>query len=284
MWFRFAIVIISALVSLSSSASVEFLNLFKNKKPAIAAIMVDGQINAPEEFQKNQNWVIEQAKIAENGGMDGFLLEFRGGDILDKDISSQQLEQMVDLTKKLISSTSLVVGVEILWHFPGSTLLLAKNSGAKFVRIDFFSDRVVANKMEVPIDPQSLLAYRKKIGAESVALLTDIQVKYSKMINPQITIGESAMTAQSSGSDGVIVSGSESGTSPKADKLKKTKSARLKIPVIIGSGFSSENAPELLPYLDAVIVGTSISQKTGGPLLSEKVVQLMEKVKKSRAL
>lgn len=266
----------------TSATAADFLSLFKTKKPAIAAVMIESSWKNQDDFKKAQAWSIEQARIAQDGGMDGILLEFRGGDILDRHLSKEHLDKMAELTRQVIASTSLVVGVEILWHFPGSTLLLAKNSGAPFVRLDFFSDQVIANKMEVPIDPKALLDYRKNIKAENVALLTDIQVKYSKMLNPKITIGQSALTAQTAGSDGVIVSGSKSGSSPAADKLKEAKSGALKIPVIIGSGFSAENASQLLPHLDAIIVGTSISEKTGGPLLRDKVTPLMELVKKAR--
>lgn len=281
MLLKISLILLFSICSASAGA-VDFLNLFKTKKPAIAAVMIESSWKTPDDFKKSLAWSIEQARIAQDGGMDGILLEFRGGDILDRSLSAEHLEKMVQLTRQVIASTSLVVGVEILWHFPGSTLLLAKKSGAQFVRLDFFSDHVIANKMEVPIDPKGLLDYRKKINAENVALLTDIQVKYSTMLNPKITIGQSALTAQGAGSDGVIVSGSKSGTSPASDKLKSTKSNALKIPVIIGSGFSAENASELLPHLDAIIVGTSISEKTGGPLLRDKVGPLMELVKKAR--
>lgn len=263
--------------------AAEFLTLFQQQKPVIAAIMVPGIFKTSDDFQKYQSWAMEQARIAHQGGMDGILIEFRGGDILDREISPQQLEQMTQLTQKVINSTPLVVGVEILWHFPGSTLLLAQKSGARFVRIDFFSDEVRANKMNVPINPKALIEYRKKINAESVALLTDIQVKYSEMLNQKISIGQSAMTAQISGSDGVIVSGQKSGTSPAVKKIKSARSSQLRVPVIIGSGFSAENAAELLAHLDAIVVGTSISVKTGGPLIPEKVTTLMDIIKKARA-
>ncbi len=269
-------------ISTSALGSVEFLNLFKNKKPVVAAIMISIDWKTHDDFLKSQAWAIEQARIASDGGMDGILVEFRGGEILDRLLAKSDLEKMSALTKAVISSTPLVVGVEILWHFPGSTLWLAKESGAKFVRLDFFSDEVIANKMRVPIDPKALMEFRQKMNAQSVAILTDIQVKYSKMIDPSIPIQRSAVKAQTFGSDGVIVSGSKSGSSPDVAKIRKTRTKELSIPVIIGSGFSQENAEKLLPHLDAIIVGTSVSQKTGGPLLKDKVTELMTIVKKSR--
>lgn len=263
------------------SQAQEFMRLFKNSKPIIAAIMVERlQKNS---YEKTEQWLLEQGRIATEGKMDGLLVEFRGGGILSREIPEWELKMMSDLTSKVISTyPQLVVGVEILWHFPGATLQLAKMSQAKFVRIDFFSDDVIADDMTVPLDPEGLIQYRKKLDAENIALLTDIQVKYSKMIDPKISMTTSASRAQSLGSNGIIVSGAKSGSSPDTKRLKIARKGVRSIPLVIGSGFSLENAPDILPIVDVVIVGTSISEKTGGPLLPNKVSALMTYVNEFR--
>jgi uncharacterized protein len=267
-------------LSMESQAQ-EFMRLFKNSKPIIAAIMVERLEKTS--YEKTEQWLLEQGRIATEGKMDGLLVEFRGGGILSRHIPDWELKMMCDLTSKVIRSyPQLVVGVEILWHFPGATLQLAKMSQAKFVRIDFFSDEVIADELTVPIDPEGLIQYRKKIDAENIVLLTDIQVKYSKMIDPKISITTSASRAQSLGSNGVIVSGAKSGSSPDTKRLKTARKGVRSIPVVIGSGFSLENAPDILPVVDVVIVGTSISEKTGGPLLPNKVSALMTYVNEFR--
>jgi predicted TIM-barrel enzyme len=276
-------ILLCCLASSPCWAANDFLKLFSVKRPVIAAIKGQADFTSDEDLQKSKAWTIQQARIAADNGMDGFLLEFEGGGILDNDITPKRLAIMADITRAVIANApKLVVGVEILWHFPGSTLLLAKNSGAKFVRVDFFSDRVIADGNEVPIDPKNLLAFREKIGASGIALLTDIQVKYSEMVDPKITIADSAVTARASGSDGVIVSGAKSGSSADSTKFLHAQKAVTPFPVLTGSGFSRENAPMVLPYVDAVIVGTSISEQTGGPLIPEKVKALMTYVQTYR--
>jgi predicted TIM-barrel enzyme len=126
------------------------------------------------------------------------------------------------------------------------------------------------------------LAFREKIGASGIALLTDIQVKYSQMVDPHITIADSAIKARDLGSDGVIVSGAKSGSSADSTKFLHAQKAVAPFPVLTGSGFSLENAPMVLPYVDAVIVGTSVSERTGGPLIPEKVKALMTYVQSFR--
>lgn len=264
-----------------ASQAQEFMRLFKNSKPIIAAIMVERLDKTS--YDKTEQWLLEQGRIATEGKMDGLLVEFRGGGILSRTIPDWELRMMSDLTSKVIRRfPQLVVGVEILWHFPGATLQLAKMSQAKFVRIDFFSDDVIADDLTVPIDPEGLIQYRKKLEAENIALLTDIQVKYSKMIDPKISMSTSARRAQKLGSNGIIVSGEKSGSSPDTKRLKMARKGVRSIPVVIGSGFSLENAPDILPLVDVVIVGTSISEKTGGPLLPNKVDALMTYVNEFR--
>lgn len=267
----------------SSWARNDFLSLFKNEKPIIAAIMVEGDITKPAEYQKALAWSLEQLKTAQEKEMDGILFEFRGGKILKPTLSQAKMQAMINLSKELVKNAkNIVVGVEILWHYPEQTLQLAKESGAKFVRIDFFSDEVIADNEPVPIDPKKVTEYRKTIEASSIVLLTDIQVKYSQMKDPKITLDQSAQKALALGSDGVIVTSTKSGSAPDEERPRKAKLGAGTAPVVIGSGFSAENAENLLKYADAAIVGTSISVKTGGPLVPQKVDRLMKVVAQVR--
>ncbi len=73
-------------------------------------------------------------------------------------ISKKKYDGMVWIMKKIISKAeNVIIGVEILWHYPKETLLLARDSNAKFVRLDFFSDKMIAAKKEIPINPNELI-------------------------------------------------------------------------------------------------------------------------------
>ncbi len=276
---RFVIYNLVFFFAWTAQSKSDFLHLFKNPKPMIAALMIEKDLSSDKKVAKAIAWGQEQIRIAESKGMDGILFEFRGGKIMKPAITEEKFKRMKTVAQALVqASKSLVVGVEILWHYPQETLRLAKQSGARFVRVDFFSDEVIANKQKVPIDPSALMAYRKKIAAEDIFLLTDIQVKYSKMVDPKIGLDFSAKRAVENGSEGVIVTSTKSGRAPSPKRPQLAKKGAGSKPVVIGSGFSHENALSLLPHADAVIVGTSISVKTGGPLVPEKVEQLMATV------
>lgn len=268
-----------------ASAKAEFLQLFSESKPLIAAIMVDTDEKKPDAKEKALKWTLEQLKIAEEGGLQGFLVEFRGGEIMTPKMTKEKYQLMLEVLKEVVShSKKVVVGVEILWHYPEETLQLAKDSGAKFVRVDFFSDKVVADGKSVPINPEALLKYKKKIKADNVYLLTDIQVKYSEMVDKKITVKQSAETAIKKGSQGIIITSEKSGTPPSVERVSLARQGLSNgVPLVIGSGFNKDVAKDLIPLVDAVIVGTSISVKTGGPLIPEKVKELVSTVAKVKS-
>ncbi len=281
---RFIILSTLFFFAINVQAKTDFLKLFKNPKPIIAALMIEKDLSSEAKVKQAIQWGKQQITMAENSGMDGILFEFRGGKILAPELTVAKYQAINEVATALVkASKNLVVGVEILWHYPEDTLRLAKDSGAQFVRVDFFSDEVIADKKKVPIDPEKLVAFKNKIGAQNIVLLTDIQVKYSKMVNPKIPLDVSAKKAIAKGSEGVIVTSTKSGRAPTPQRPRLAKKGAGSHPVVIGSGFSHSNASALLTYADAAIVGTSISVKTGGPLVPQKVDQLMAQVRAFRS-
>ncbi len=77
------------------------------------------------------------------------------------------------------------VGLEVLLNDWRASLANCKVNGATFVRLDFFVDRVRIAAGIIDPEPEAVvIAYRNRLGAEGVALFTDIQVKYSELLEP----------------------------------------------------------------------------------------------------
>lgn len=259
--------------------------LFKVKKPIIGVVNIK-KTPGHAEFISVQD-TIEQAlsevTMLEEAGVDAVLFENPSSGGINE-IDPAIVETMAVVVKEAVRKhKKMVIGVEVLWHNPKSSLDIAKVSGAKFIRTDFFSDEVIADGQVVNQDPKELIAYRKSLGLENkVAIFTDIQVKYSQMVDPTITMEQSAERARRNKSNGIIVTSHQSGTPPDKERLINAKKGAKNLEIIIGSGFSVKNVEELLPHTDAVIVGTSISTGTGGVVVKEKAVELMTAVKKLR--
>jgi hypothetical protein len=64
--------------------------------------------------------------------------------------------------------------------------------------------------------------------------------------------------------DALIVSGFGTGLPPLASSVETVRQSCPKAPLLIGSGFTADNAPEYLPWIQGAIVGSSL--KRGGRL------------------
>jgi len=211
----------------------------------------------------------------EAGGADGILVENeydRPHTVLS---AAETTACMTRVTREVVAAaTRAVVGIEILLNDPEASLAVARASGARFIRTDYFVDPMTRPEHGGPmrIDPQAVIAYRERIGAADVLLLADIQVKYARMLVER-GLDESAALARTHGADAVIVSGGATGDPPGAAELRLAKRGAGDRPVLIGSGLDAANAPELLAAADGAVVGTSL--KAGDYIAAERVGAIM---------
>jgi len=204
---------------------------------------------------------LRDAKTLEKGGVDAIMFE-NNYDIPHQEfVGPETVAIMTFLIQKITEKINLPFGVNVLWNDYKSALSIAKVCGGKFVRVPVFVDSVETNYGKIFANPKEVLAFRKKIGAENVALFTDIHVKHAKMLEKK-TIAQSAKEAVKKGSDALIITGKWTGEAPNISDLKEMREAVGKnFPILIGSGTTKNNVGILLKYADGVIIGTAL--KTG---------------------
>lgn len=216
---------------------------------------------------------LQDLAVLERGGVDAVLVENENDHPHEVKAGPEIVAAMIQVVGEIVKKAKVPVGVEVLLNDPYASLAIAKVTGAEFIRTDYFVDKMWRKEYgQMEINPKKLLAYKKKIKADSVKILADIQVKYAKLLEKGKTISQSTKQAIKAGADGVIVTGNFSGEVPKIKDLQEAKLAAGKFPVYVGSGFSVKNAKKLLIYADGAIVGTSL--KTKGKLNINKVKKL----------
>ena len=192
----------------------------------------------------------------EAGGVDGALVE-NDFDQPHTMVGGAEIHAaMTRVTREVVARAKIPIGVEVLLNDWRASLAIAAMTGARFIRIDFFVDRVMTKLGPFEPEPEAILAYRQAIHAEHVQLYTDLQVKYTTMIDGPKPLARSAREAEAAGADAVIISGTETGIGPDANDLRAAHATSL--PVLIGSGLTPENASALMPHADGAIVGTSL--------------------------
>lgn len=200
-------------------------------------------------------------KALEEGGVDGIIVE-NNYDIPHKEfVDAPVADSLLRLAKCVKSATNLPMGISVLWNDYKTALIIAKKIGLKFIRVPVFVDIVETNYGKIEGDAKKITSFRKSIGADDVALFTDIHVKHSKILSKH-TITESAKLAIGGGADAIIVTGKWTGDAPDLNELKEVRKAVGEFPILCGSGVDANNIKTLFQYANGTIVSTSL--KEGG--------------------
>lgn len=259
-----------------------FTDLFPANKPII------GMIHLPPlpdyETSPGLDAIIAGAlrdlEVLRRHGVDGVLVENEYDRPHRIKAEPPTVAAMTEVTRAVVgASDACVVGCEILLNDPRASLDVARAARARFIRSDYFVDRMSRPGYgEFDIDPDGLIGYRESIGAGEVLLLADIQVKYATMLERR-SLAESASIATRHRADAIVVSGSATGDAPGAAELAEAKNAA-GVPVIIGSGLTAENTGALLPRCDGAIVGTALMRD--GKVDGDRLRRLMDCVNRVR--
>ncbi|GKX30220.1 phosphoribosylanthranilate isomerase [Vallitalea longa] len=252
--------------------------IFGTNKPIIGMVhlkALPGTANFDGDMEKIYAAALKDAKALEAGGVNGIMVENDGDIPFSHLLTTEQTAALAALTAVIKEHTNVPIGVDAAFCDYKSGLACAKGARADFIRLPVFVDTVVSFNGIMEACCDEALKYRKAIDATEVKILADVQVKYTHMLNSNISLEESAVWAQACGADGVIVTGSHTGGETPIDAVKRVKNT-VKIPVFIGSGVTTDNADEQLNIADGAIVGSSI--KSDGVIDTEKVKKLMNKI------
>jgi len=202
---------------------------------------------------------LDDLKSFEEGGVDGIIIE-NNYDVPHKiTIDEETVKIMIYLGKEIKKATRIPIGVSVLWNDYKAALFIAKEIGAQFIRVPVFVDNVKTDYGEVFGEPKDVLDYRREIGAETIALFTDIHVKHAELLDKK-SIEKSALEAIEYGSDALIITGKWTAQAPKLDDLTAVKNVANDFPILIGSGVDKNNAKKLFEYVDGAIVSTSLKE------------------------
>lgn len=160
------------------------------------------------------------------------------------------------------AARGLPCGIQILAGANREALAAALAAKLDFIRAEGFVFAHIADEGIIESCAGDLLRYRRAIGAEHIAIFTDIKKKHSAhAITDDVSLVETAHAAQFFLSDGVIITGAATGQTADLNEIRTVKAAS-KIPVLVGSGVTAQNLPDYLAASDGIIVGSSL--KRGG--------------------
>lgn len=240
---------------------------FPDRKPLVAMIHVPALPGTPA-YQNNWPAVLkkvqQEAELLANAGVDALLIEnmhdtpYRARTVGPEIVSSMTA---VALIVKNIAP-HLPCGIQILAGANQAALAVALAADLQFIRAEGFVFGHLADEGWMNSDAAELLRYRKNIGAEHLAVFTDIKKKHSAhAATADVDLVETAKAAQFFRADGVIVTGTATGSAAKPEDLAAVKKACPDLPLLVGSGITPDNIQQYLPFADAFIVGSALKKE-----------------------
>ena len=223
--------------------------------------------------------------LYKDAGIDALMIENMHDVPYQKNGVGPEISSMMTLVADAIKQeTNLPMGIQILAGANKEALAVAKAAQIDFIRAEGFVFGHIADEGYIDSQAAELLRYRKQIDAEHIAVFTDIKKKHSShAVTEDIDIVETAHAAEFFLSDGLIVTGKQTGLEADSSEIKAVKNST-DLPVIIGSGVNLDNVAQYLAISDALIVGSYFKKEAfwKNELELERVQKFMEKVNQIR--
>lgn len=229
---------------------------------------------------------IEEAKILEEAGLDGLQVEniWDYPYLKNKDITYETVSSLSVATHEIKNSVAIPVGVNCHLNGGFAALAAAVAAEANWIRVFEWVNAYVSHAGIIEGIGGKLARYRSFLKSNNIKFLCDVNVKHgSHFIISDRTIAEQAHDAESEGAEVLIVTGFKTGEPPSVEDVSEFCSAT-KLPVLIGSGITKDNAVSLLKHADGAIVG-SYFKKDGvwkENVQSSRAVEFMNVIKSFR--
>jgi membrane complex biogenesis BtpA family protein len=234
--------------------------LFVHPKPVIAMIHVAALPGTPDSHLPVSEIValaVREAQLYRAAGVDGLGIEnmhdlpyLRGG------VGPEIVAAMTLIGQAVKAESGLPVGIQVLAGANLEAMAVAHAAGLDFIRAEGYVFAHVADEGLIESSAAKLLRYRKLIGAERVQVWTDVKKKHSAhAITADVSLGLTAEAAEFMKADAVIVTGAVTGDPCRLEDVAEAR-AHCRLPIVLGSGVTTDNLDRFFAAADVFIVGT----------------------------
>lgn len=231
-------------------------------------------------FEELVAYAVEEARRYRDGGFAGVVVENSGDLPFSKpeDLGFETAASMAVLAERVRAEVGIPIGINVLANGVSCSFAVAKAAGGRFVRVNQWVNAYVANEGIVEGPAPAATRYRAWIRAESVRVFADVHVKHgSHAIVADRPIDALTRDTEFFDADVLIATGERTGGATELSEIEGIRDAA-SLPVIIGSGVTIDNAPELLAACDGAIVASWLKEDGvwWNPVSEERVRRLAE--------
>jgi membrane complex biogenesis BtpA family protein len=153
----------------------------------------------------------------------------------------------------------LPIGFNVLRNDGRSGLALCASCGGSFIRVNVLTGAMLTDQGLIEGDAYTIMRVRRQLCPD-VAVLADVHVKHAVPLANWPLEQAARDTLERGLADGLIVSGTGTGLATDPADVATVRRACPQARILVGSGTTLENVAGLLPYVDGVIVGTSLKR------------------------
>lgn len=193
-------------------------------------------------------------------GFDGLIIENHGDIPFRKPerIGPETAACMAVVGERVRGVAGLPFGINVLANAAIPALAIAAAAGAAFVRVNQWANAYVANEGLIEGDAAEALRYRAAIGARHVRVFADAHVKHgAHAIVADRPLAELVRDVEFFSADAVIATGQRTGHQADIGYIRQIREAT-GLPVLVGSGVTTEKVAEILAVVNGVIVGSAL--------------------------
>jgi membrane complex biogenesis BtpA family protein len=225
--------------------------------------------------------VARDVSALQDAGVDGLLFCNEHDLPYQKQVGTEAAAAMAAVIGRLRDAITLPFGVDLLWD-PKAALAVARATGAAFVR-EVFTGVFDSDMGLLAPDFGDLAGYRHAIGADDVAVFTNITPEASRSVSNR-PVADRARGATYLGVDALLISGPQAGVGAELTDIKEAKAAVPHVPVLANTGVTLHTAEEVLAVADGCIVGTSlkVDGSTWNPVDPDRARAMVDLVRSVR--
>jgi membrane complex biogenesis BtpA family protein len=167
------------------------------------------------------------------------------------------------------AAPAVPLGINVLRNDAEAALSIALCANARFVRVNVHTGARVTDQGVIQGDAAATLRLRRALGADSIAIWADVDVKHSAPLGPPRPIAQEVEdTTKRAMAEAVLVTGEGTGKGVDLEKLAAVKRAAGTVPVLVASGATLDTLSALAAHASGVVVGSAlrIGGVPGGPV------------------
>src|SRR5690606_28094038 len=129
-----------------------------------------------------------------------------------------------------------------------AALAIAAAAASESIRVDVLTGARVTDQGRNQGRAHESVRERRRLGAETIQTLADVDVKHSAPLAPRPIVDEVADLVHRAGADAVVVTGRSTGAATRFEEVRQVQSAADGKPVIVGSGVNADSIDSFIGH------------------------------------